>query len=218
MSEGTKKPISGKVKWGGGAGVAAAVALILSNVYKDEGGYVNHKNDRGGATNFGVTQAVAVKAGWKDSMRAFPKQCDTEDDVCADKIYYQNYMEQPGYVPIIKASPAVAEEVVNTAVNMGPGIASRFLQRSINDICVSKGYTVKIADDGKVGKGTISAFTTCQAKMGAVSFCKSMLKALDGHQLARYDGIVRRNPSQRVFYKGWVTYRIGNVDPKKCEV
>jgi lysozyme family protein len=207
-----------KIIFGTTAGIAAAVAAILGEVYQDEGGFSNVPQDRGGATNFGVTEKVAREAGWKGTMRAFPKQCETTTDVCADRIYYENYIEKPGYVPFIKASPAVSEELVNTAVNMGPSRPNKWLQESINDVCTPKALTVKIAVDGKLGSGTLSAFTTCQTKMGKVTFCKTMLNALDGKQKNMYDRIVRNNPSQRVFYKGWVSHRIGNVDRKKCDI
>lgn len=207
-----------KIAWGAGAGIAAVVSVILGGIYEDEGGYVNNIHDRGGETNLGVTKRVAVEAGWKGTMRAFPKQCDTTADVCADRIYYENYIEKPGYVPFIKASPAVGEELVNTAVNMGPSRPNKWLQASINDVCTPKGFSVKISVDGKLGSGTLSAFTTCQTKMGKIRFCKSMLDALDGKQKGMYDTIVRNNPSQKIFYKGWINHRIGNVDRKKCDL
>lgn len=214
MSDTKKK----KIVFGTSAGIAAIVGVILGEIYKDEGGYVNSRFDRGGETNLGVTKAVAVEAGWKGTMRTFPKQCETTADVCADRIYYENYIERPGYIPFIKAAPAVGEELVNTAVNMGPTRPSKWLQASLNDVCTPKGYTVKLAVDGKLGNNTVNAFTTCQTKMGKIRFCHVMLDALDGKQKGMYDAIVRNNPSQKVFYKGWINHRIGNVDRKKCDI
>lgn len=207
-----------KIIFGASAGIAATVAAILGEVYKDEGGFSDHPSDRGGATNFGVTEKVARAEGWKETMKTFPKQCDTEADVCADKIYFENYIAKPGYIPFMKVSPAVSEELVNSAVNLGPGRPNRWLQESINELCVPNGYTVRISADGKLGPGTLSAFTTCRTKMGNIRFCKSMLDALDNKQKMKYDAIVRSNPSQRVFYRGWISHRIGNVNRKKCDL
>jgi lysozyme family protein len=206
-----------KIIFGASAGIAGIVASVLGGVFEREGGFVDHKLDRGGATAFGVTQGVARQNGYKGNMRDFSKVCYTEADVCAEKIYYTDYIVKPGFVPVLAASEAVGEELVDTGVNMGPARPSRWLQESLNEVCTPIGFTVKIATDGKIGNSTISAFTTCQAKMGKVRFCKTMLDSLDGKQKDMYDRIVRNNPSQRVFYKGWINHRIGNVKRSKCD-
>lgn len=207
-----------KIIFGATAGVAATVSVILGNIYKDEGGYSNHPADRGGETIYGVTKNVAVEAGWKGTMRTFPKQCESTEAVCADRIYYENYMEKPGYIPFMKVSPAISEELVNTAVNMGPSRPNRWLQESLNEVCVPSVSAKKLIVDGKLGKNTFGLFVTCRDKVGYKKFCLTMLGKLDGKQKSRYDAIVRANPSQKVFYRGWINHRIGNVDRKKCDL
>lgn len=202
-----------KVAFGTSAGIAAAVAVILGGIYKDEGGYVNHPNDPGGETNMGVTVQVAREAGWKGTMKAFPKQCDGPDDVCADRIYYERYILQPGFVPVIQVDPAVAEELVNSAVNFGAARPSRWFQQSINELC-----NTKLTVDGKVGPQTVAAFATCRTNRGPERLCVAMLDRLDSKQRAEYDRLVKVNPRLKVFHKGWVAHRIGNVDRAKCKV
>lgn len=192
---------------GAGTALAAAVAMILTGVYDDEGGHVNHPSDPGGETNMGVTVGVAREEGYRGPMKLFPKQCDGPEDVCADKIYFERFMEEPGYLPVILASPPVGEEVVNSAVNFGPHRPSRWLQQSINEMCP----TSNLKDDGKVGRATQTAFVQCQAQ-----FCLTMLDKLDGKQRAEYDRLVRVNPRLKVFHRGWINHRIGNVDRAKC--
>lgn len=197
------------VKWA--AGLSTAVALILAGVYADEGGYVNHPNDRGGATNYGVTQDVARRAGYSGDMRYFPKHCTGPATICADGIYIEQYITKPGYMPIIEADPAVGEELVNTAVNMGPVRPSKWLQQAMNELG-GAGLTV----DGRIGPKTVAAYKTLQKNMGPVAACIVTLNRLDAKQKLEYDRIVRVNPSQKVFYKGWITRRINNVDRKNC--
>lgn len=200
---------SKKVVFGGaGTALAAAVAMILTGIYKDEGGYVNHPSDPGGETNLGVTIGVAREEGYRGPMKAFPKQCDGPEDVCGDKIYFERFMQAPGYLPIIVASPPVGEEVVNSAVNFGPARPSRWVQQSINEMCPSS----NLKDDGKVGPATHAAFVRCQA----VFFCLTMLDKLDAKQRLEYDRLVRVNPRLKVFHRGWINHRIGNVDRAKC--
>lgn len=200
-----------KVVFGASAGIAAIVGTMLSGIYEREGGYVNHKLDRGGATNYGVTEKVAKDAGYKGNMRTFPKSCETEKDVCADKIYYETYILY--LVPILKIDPAVGDELFDTGVNMGPVWPGRYVQEALNEVCA---ISPKLKVDGRIGNGTATRFAQCQTTIGKVSFCKTMLDKLDSKQKARYDYIVKRNPTQKVFYKGWINHRIGNVDRKRC--
>ncbi|WHO37891.1 glycosyl hydrolase 108 family protein [Sphingobium sp. AP49] len=199
----------------GGAGTAlgAAVAIILAGVYHDEGGYVNRKDDPGGETMRGVTKGVAREEGYKGAMIAFPKQCDDQTPVCSDKVYFERFMQRPGYLPIIAASPAVGEELVNSAVNFGPARPSAWLQQSVNALCPA----ARLKVDARVGAGTQQAFASCRQSLGKVSFCLRMLDQMDGRQKAEYDRLVRVNPRLNVFYRGWVNKRIGNVDRAKCQ-
>ena len=104
-------------------GLALVLAPILDGLYVREGGYVNHKNDRGGATRYGITEAVARQWGYKGDMRVFPKHCGDRNPVCADKIYRVTYIEKPGFLPFAAMSPAVLEELVDSAVLHGPSIS-----------------------------------------------------------------------------------------------
>lgn len=44
-----------------------------------------------------------------------------------------------------------------------------------------------------------------------------MLDQMDGWQKAKYDRIVGVNPRLKVFHRGWINKRIGNVDRAKCQ-
>jgi lysozyme family protein len=197
----------------GAGALALAIAAILGAVYADEGGYINHPNDPGGATNYGVTERVARQHGYKGDMRNFPMHCTESAKVCADQIYFRDYIERPGYLPLIPIEPAVADELVNTTVNMGPPRPSRWFQQSINELLLT---SPKIAVDGKVGPQTIAAYQRAQGDWGTKRTCVLMLDKLDAKQRAEYDRLVRVNPRLKVFYRGWIKRRIGNVDRKDC--
>ena len=48
-------------------------AGLVEEVIGREGGYSNHPADKGGATRWGVTEAVARAHGFRGDMRAFPR-------------------------------------------------------------------------------------------------------------------------------------------------
>lgn len=185
------------------AGIGAAVAAIIAAVFAVEGGFVDHPSDPGGATNMGITERVARKHGYSGDMR----------DLARDKafaIYRKDYIERPGYLPLVEIDPAVAEEVIDTAVNMGPPRPSRYFQRAVNEVC-----NTSLTIDGKIGPATVKAWADCRANLGPVA-CVRMLDSLDRQQEAEYDRLVRVNPRLRVFRRGWQAHRVGNVSRERC--
>lgn len=204
--EKTKPKVSSKAK----SGTAAAVSLILASVFALEGGYVNHRNDPGGETNHGITKQVAKQAGYKGSMKDLTRYCETETDVCAESILRQRYIEAPGYMPLVDIDPVVAEEVIDTAVNMGPARPSRYFQAALNDTC-----DTRLNVDGKIGPITVKAWSDCRQRLGSRA-CFWMLDSLDEKQRAEYNRLVRVNPRLRVFYRGWINHRINNVRRSRC--
>jgi lysozyme family protein len=204
------EPPKAGAKAGAGA-LALAIAGILAAVYANEGGYVNHPADPGGPTNHGVTEKVARKHGYRGDMRDFQKHCSERHAVCADKIYTQDYIEKPGFMPLVAIEPAVADEMVDTGVNMGPHWPSQWFQQSLNELS-GAGLTV----DGRLGPNTVAAYRAMQTRFGKFDSCVMMLAFLDDKQKGRYDRLVSLNPRNKVFYRGWIRTRIGNVARNDC--
>ncbi|MEG3167499.1 glycosyl hydrolase 108 family protein [Sphingomonas sp. LB3N6] len=200
------KSISGKVAPKAAGGIAAIALAMIASVITIEGGYVNHAADPGGETHMGITKVVAVQNGYTGPMRTLPREV-------AESIYYQRYLVGPGYAALVPIDAAVTAELFDTTVNMGPARPSRWFQQSTNYLCGTK-----LVTDGRVGPGTIAAYRACQGKLGATSLCVSTLVNLDRWQGMEYARLVRVNPKLKVFYKGWVAHRIGNVDRARCKV
>lgn len=196
-----KQPLTTGQKGAIGGGVitaAAAFAMIMQSVYKDEGGYVNDKTDRGGETNFGVTIETARQNGYLGPMRDFPKHC-YDKPVCADVVYNKRYIEGPGFKPMLAIEPAVADKLINTGINMGPAWPTSWFQLAI------KASGVPVDTDARMGPGTVAAYKTMQIRYGKVRACNIVLDALIAGQLRRYEGIIRRAPSQAKYRNGWTT-------------
>ncbi len=109
---------------------------IFERLMKHEGGYVNHPNDPGGETMWGVTKRVARAHGYSGPMRKLPKELA---QVIADKSYWQAV--KGGELPRV-----VAWQVVDAAYNHGNRNAIKFLQRAIG-----------VNDDGLIGPKTLAA-------------------------------------------------------------
>lgn len=192
------------------AGVAGAVALIIAAVFAVEGGYVNDPADPGGATNHGVTERVARQHGYTGAMRELPRECRVDGEICAESIYRRDYIERPGYLPLVEIDPVVAEEVIDTAVNMGPARPSRYFQRALNATCNSR-----LTVDGRIGPRTLLVWRQCRGNLGPAA-CVAMLDRMDAQQSAEYDRLVRVNPRLSRFRRGWQNHRINNVDRARC--
>ena len=110
----------------------AAFAAIL----KHEGGYVHHPSDPGGATNMGITEAVARKTGYKGTMQDLPVDL-------AKRIYLEEYWKP---MRADELPPAVRYAVFDAAVNSGVRQSTLWLQRALG-----------VADDGSLGPKTVAA-------------------------------------------------------------
>lgn len=108
----------------------------LVHLLGNEGGFVDHPSDPGGATNFGITQNTARANGYLGDMRSFTLAQAVE-------IYRKSY-----WAPI-KADQlpdALRFHVFDAAVNSGPTQAVKWLQRAAG-----------VTEDGVVGSQTLAA-------------------------------------------------------------
>jgi lysozyme family protein len=174
---------------------------LIDEVIGREGGYVNHPNDRGGQTNWGVTQQVARAYGYTGDMKALPRST-------AAAIYKERYWTAPKFDLLAAVFPQIAHEIFDTGINMGTASAAKFVQRVLN-VC-NRGAVdyPDIAADGVVGRMTIAAANGLKAKRGAAAG-EVLRKAIDGLQAARYVEIAENSSSQESFAYGWLASRVG---------
>lgn len=171
------------------------IDALLDGLLEREGGYVNHPADRGGPTNYGITETVARAYGYEGDMRALPREL-------ALSIYRKRYWERPGFEAVARRYPRLAAELFDTGVNMGPKVAAQFLQRTLRLLA---GLA---SADGDIGPLTLLALDAFKAKRGPNGE-DVLLKAVDALQGARYISIAESNPSQRAFVYGWLDHRVG---------
>jgi lysozyme family protein len=181
---------------------AASIEQLLDDLLKVEGGYSNNPADRGGPTNFGITEHVARAHGYGGDMRSLPRST-------ALAIYREDYWSRPGFEAVAQRMPSLAAELFDTGVNMGPKTASIFLQRALN--VLNRGATdyPDISADGDIGKMTLFAIDQLKAKRANAEIM--LRRAVDCLQGARYIEIAEKNPKQEAFEAGWLSNRIGGA-------
>ncbi len=165
---------------------------------RHEGGFVDHAADRGGPTNKGVTIET-----WREYLRAKnPAIADDDCNAASPKeitsdqiaeIYYQGYWRPARCVEM--PNEALAAVSFDAAINHGPAQAIRLLQQ---------GAGMAAFDcDGRWGGRTRTRLKAAAA---------DSVGLVDGMLLARerfYRQIVRDDPSQGVFLRGWMNRLAG---------
>ena len=161
---------------------------------------MDHPDDRGGATNWGITQAVARAHGWGGAMRDLPRGVALE-------IYRQRYWVGPRFDGVAALSNAVAEELFDTGVNMGPGAAVMMLQRSLNALNRQQRDWADVVADRRVGPATLAALQAL-LRVRRADGEAVLLKALNALQGARYIELAEARAANESFLHGWLMHRV----------
>jgi lysozyme family protein len=180
--------------------VTSAVESAVTALIEREGGYVNSPTDRGGPTCWGITEQVARAHGYTGAMQDLPREF-------ARAVYLDRYWTTPAFDLVSLRSEAIAEELLDTGVNMGPATASKFLQRAVN--VLNRGATAypDVIVDGAIGRMTLYALDQLIATRGATGVMV-LLRMLNGLQSVRYIEIAEANPSQESHEFGWQLNRV----------
>jgi lysozyme family protein len=177
------------------------VNRLIDDVIGREGGFTNHPADRGGATQWGITEAVARAHGYRGDMRTFPR----EDAVA---LYKRIYWIRPRFHHIGEISPKIATELFDTGVNMGPGVAASFLRRALNALNRGASDYADITPGVGVDDATVAALTTFLRKRAPHGEAV-LMKALEALQGERYLDLAERRPANEAFLYGWLANRLG---------
>ncbi|HTG38091.1 glycoside hydrolase family 108 protein [Sphingomonas sp.] len=175
---------------------------LIDELIEREGGFVDHPADRGGATRWGVTEATARETGYHGAMRDYPRSA-------AASLYRARYWLAPRFDAVAARAPALAAELFDTGVNMGPAVAARFLQRALTALNRGARDYPDLAIDGRVGPQTLTAldrFLALHEPGGEVV----LLKAVEAMQGERYLQLAERRPANEAFLYGWLANRLGN--------
>lgn len=177
------------------------VTQLIDDLIGGEGGYTDHPADRGGATRWGITEAVARAHGYRGDMRTFPREE-------AAAMYKRIYWVRPGFDRIGDIAPNIAAELFDTGVNMGPGVAISFLQRALNALNRGASDYADVVPGVRIDDATVAALTTFLAKRARHGEAL-LMKALEALQGERYLDLAERRPANEAFLYGWLANRLG---------
>jgi len=184
----------------------ASFDKTLPDVLAHEGGYVDDPDDRGGETYKGVARCYnADWAGWKTIDRArkrrgFPK--NLERDAALQRqvrdFYKQHYWDkfQGDAIP----EQALADELFDTAVNLGVARAVTFLQRALNVLNRNATLYADLVEDGAFGQRSLAA-VAAYLKQDKVA---DLLKVLNILQGMHYIEFMTKSPVQEKYARGWL--------------
>lgn len=159
----------------------------IDSILKDEGGYVNNPNDKGGPTNKGITLT---------NFRRYIKPSGTIEDLKnlttaqARDVYRQQYWNA---VRADELPSGVDYAVCDFAVHSGPVQAIKYLQRTLAQMGLYKGGI-----DGRIGPMTMEAVRVAKPRVLINTICDLRMAFL------------KRLSSWKHFTKGW-TNRVSGV-------
>lgn len=159
----------------------ADISKALVKLFGIEGGYVNDPGDPGGETKYGICK------------RSYPHV-----NIAALTIEQASEIYRKDFWGILRLdriqNQTIAEELLDTAVNCGVGTSARIAQEAVN---LTNYPDPDIPVDGKIGSATLAAINGHRS-------LPAYYKALNGLQFVRYMEIVKRNPKQEKYFRGWL--------------
>ena len=181
---------------------------IIDDILLKEGGYVDHADDKGGATKHGISLRYMAGLGL---------DLDGDGDVDRDDVklvtpdvarifYRRDFYSRPR----LDALPVELQaQMFDFAVNSGPGRAIITLQEVLNEFREDAPLQL----DGAIGPKTRTAAAHAQLAFG-LALTNAIAEARESYMRS----IVDRDPTQAVFLNGWVKRaRSFRIKPTKPE-
>lgn len=168
----------------------------LADVLKHEGGYVDHKNDLGGATKYGISlrflkqlPELAGDVNGDGHIGADDIQQLSQGDAAA--FYHEYFWYHYRLDEVLDESLAI--KLMNLFVNMRGKTAALIVQRALNDLLqpAQKG----VVEDGVLGSKSFAAMHALDAS--------ELLVCIKYQAWKVYQAIVEQTPHQAAFINGW---------------
>lgn len=191
------------------AAYSGRFGVAFGELLRTEGGFVDDPADRGGTTKYGISLRFLKAEGAfdedRDGVADFDLDFDGDIDGAdirkltvgdAQFLYLKCFWRALGCEALPKP---IGEMLFDQGVNGGNHAAKVMLQRAVN-VCLASDGQALIGVDGAIGPETERAIETIDREIGL----PLLVLAYRDQVRQRYRAIVRRNPSQEKFLKGWL--------------
>lgn len=172
--------------------------FVYDHLLDLEGGFVNHPDDPGGATNMGVT--IATWEGFAQPLFGIVGTVATLRNITEDQVYeislegyWRKYRcDEINFCPL-------AIQYLDFCFNGGAN-GVRVLQRAVNVVANAQGkQNWKTTVDGGIGPNTVKQTN----RIIECGHCEALYIAYREQRLIRYDELVAGNERLRTFLRGW---------------
>lgn len=159
-----------------------------------EGGYVNNKKDKGGATNFGVSLRFLKSAGIDINHDGEVNEADilALNKEKARDVYRREWWDKYDFAKI--KNKYIAAKIFDLAVNMGSATAVKILQKSINKLAKPP-----LVVDGIMGDKTIGMLNQLTDKIDML-----LMNEIRRNAALYYMSLIQHNGDLQIFAKGWL--------------
>jgi len=181
---------------------------IITGILRVEGAaYTDRAADAGGPTKYGITQRTL--AAWRGHA-VTPADVAALLEGEARRIYFDRYVQKPGFGHVLSISEQLGEELIDSGVNCGPGRAIEWLQRFLN-VANRRGRDYPdIKVDGDLGPATMGALKAYLRTRGAKGVTV-LLRGLNALQACHYITLAERRAFDEENLFGWMLQRVGAV-------
>jgi len=176
----------------------------ISALINREGGYVNDPDDAGGATMYGITEAVARGHRYAGKMKELPYDLAVE-------IYAGLYWKPLRLDDIAAASKSLADRIFDYGVNAGITRVAREFQGLLNVLNNKASIYPDVEEDGYLGNKTIEALDAFVVERRDAGL-NLLSETMNGLRMSFYVDLAKKKESQERFIYGWLSrvMEVGN--------
>jgi len=181
--------------------------LAIDKLFKNEGKYSNLSGDTGGETYRGISRNYNKSwEGWKiidekKNKDDFPYNLDSDIKLnnLIQKFYKENYWLK--FSGNLIPSQLIANELLDTSVNIGIKTSNEFFQKSLNILNRNQKLYKDLIVDGLIGRKTIKSLIIILSNKEE----ELLYKILNIYQGQYYLNITDYNKIYEKFIRGWLS-------------